>query len=76
MNIEMNGGFNIVYAKSGGRPKNCFFEKRREVTEFLMNNLNNIDLIVINDLIIDKNQLINNSLLLIRYLKLMMIDEI
>ena len=76
MNIEMNDGFNVVYAKSGGRPKNSFFENRKEVTEFFMNNLNDIDLIVINDMTINKNELINNSLLLSRYLKIKKVDEI
>ena len=76
MNIEMNDGFNVVYAKSGGRPKNSFFENRKEVTEFFMNNLNDIDLLIINDMNIDKNQLINNSLLLSRYLKIKKVDEI
>lgn len=75
MNFEQTG-FNLMYAKSGGRPKNCFFNKRIEVTEFLLRNLNDIDLIVINDVIIDKNTLIMNNLSISRYLKLKKIDEI
>ena len=57
-------------------PENCFLETRIEVTKFLKNNLNDIDFISINDIIIDKNILINNSLPLCRYLKLKKINEI
>lgn len=76
MNIEVNDGFNLVYAKSGGRPKNIFLEKRRGVVEFLLENLNDIDFISINDINIDKNKLVNDNLLLCRYLKLKKIYEI
>jgi len=68
--IDENDGFRLVYAKSGGRPKNIFFESRIEVTEFLINNLNEIDFICINDVIIDKNKLVNENLKLSRFLKL------
>ena len=68
--IDEHEGFNLVYAKKGGKPKNCFFETRIEVTEFLANNLNEIDFIAINDVIINKNVLINNNSLLSKYLKL------
>ena len=47
-----------------------------DVTEFIMYNLNDMDLIVINDVIIDKNRLVNENLKLSRYLKLKKIYEI
>ena len=68
--IDEHEGFNLVYAKKGGIPKKCFFETRIEVTEFLANNLNEIDFIAINDVIIDKNVLINNNSLLSKYINL------
>ena len=70
MDIEMNDGFNIVYAKNVGSPKSIFLETRLEVTEFLINNLNNINFISINDVVIDINKLVNNNKYLGRYLKL------
>lgn len=69
-------GFNVVYAKSGRGPKNIFFEKRIEVTEFLLTNLNEIDFISINEVIIDKNTLVKNNIKLSRYLKLKKIYEV
>jgi len=72
----MSEGFNLIYAKSCGSPKNKFFENRRLLVEFFMENLNNIDFISINDVIIDKNKLINDNLKMGRYLKLMRIYEI
>lgn len=76
MNIEMNDGFNIVYAKIGSRPKRVFLEKRRNVVEFFMENLNDIDFISINDIIINKDELVRNNKMLSRYLKLKKIYEI
>jgi hypothetical protein len=73
---EVNDGFNLIYAKSGGSPKNKFFESRILLVEFLMINLNNIDFLSLNDVIIDKNKLINDNLKMSRYLKLMRIYEI
>lgn len=70
MDIEMNDGFNIVYAKNGGSPKNIFLKTRLEVTEFLINNLNNVNFISINDVVIDINKLVNSNKYLGRYLKL------
>jgi len=66
----MSEGFNIVYAKSGGRPCNKFFESRRDVVKFLMNELNNIDFICVNDVTIDKDLMVKNNIKLSRYLKL------
>ena len=71
-----NDGFNLIYAKIGGSPKNIFLQKRRDIISFFLENLNNIDFISINDVIIDKNELINNNLNLGRYLKLKRIYEI
>jgi len=68
--IDEHDGFRLVYAKKGGRPKNCFFENRIEVTEFLLYNLNDIDFICINDVIINKDKLVNENLKLGRFLKL------
>lgn len=76
MDLEINDGFNLVYAKSGKTPKNIFLEKRKDVVKFFIDNFNDIDFISINDVIIDKNKLVNNNLLLSRYLKLKRIYEI
>lgn len=76
MNIEQNDGFNLIYAKSGGIPKNCYFDNKKDVIKFLMENLNNIDFISINDVIIDKELLIKNNLTLSAYLKNKMNNEI
>lgn len=70
MNIEMNEGFNLVYAKKGGSPKNIYFSTRLEVTDFLVNNLNNINFLSINDSVININKLVNENKYLSRYLKL------
>ena len=74
--IEKNDGFHLVYAKKGGSPKNIFFKNKIEVTEFLLENLNSIDLIVINDVIINKNDLVNQNIKMARYLKLNKIYEV
>ena len=74
--LKENDGFRLVYAKSGNSPKNAFLKTKLEVTEFLIENLNNIDLIVINDVIINKNDLVNRNIKLARYLKLNRIYEI
>lgn len=76
MNLEINDGFNLVYTKTGKSPRNIFLLTRREVIEFFIENLNDIDFISINDIIIDKNKLVNNNLLLSRYLKLSRVYEI
>lgn len=70
-NIQLDvDGFNIVYAKKRGTPKNIKFNDRLLVTKFLMEELNNIDILCINDNIIDINALVNNNTKLSRYLKL------
>jgi hypothetical protein len=73
--IDENDGFHLVYAKKGGIPKNCFFETRVEVTGFLLNNLNEIDFICINDMIINKDKLVNDNIKLGRYLKIDKINK-
>lgn len=70
INIEINEGFNIVYAKKCGRPLSVYLEKKQDVINFFINNLNNIELLTINDSIIDINKLVNSNILLGRYLKL------
>lgn len=75
-NDETINGFNLLYAKNGSRPKNSWFKTRLEVTKFMIDNLNNIDLLIINDVVIDKDKLINENLELSRYLKLKKIYEI
>lgn len=76
MDIEINDGFNVVYAEKCGRPKAVFLNNRQEVVNFFMENLNNIELLTINDIIIDKNKLVNDNKLLSRYLKLKRIEKI
>jgi hypothetical protein len=71
----MSEGFNIIYAKKGGRPKNTFLESRRDVVEFFLENLNDIDMLSVNDVIIDTEQLIKGNVKLMRYLKLRKIIE-
>ena len=53
----MNEGYNIVYAKSGGRPNNIFLETRLSVYEFIIENYNKYDLFSVNDLIISQNRI-------------------
>jgi len=73
--IDENDGFHLVYAKKGGSPKNCFFETRIDVTHFLLNNLNEIDFICINDVIINKDKLVNENIKLGRHLKIDKINK-
>jgi hypothetical protein len=75
-NDETINGFTLLYTKNGRSPKNSWFKTRLEVTEFMINNLNSIDLLIINDVVIDKDKLINENLKLGRYLKLNKIYEI
>lgn len=75
MNIVINDGFNLIYTSQGKSPKNEFFNNRRELVEFLIDNLNDIDFMSLNDVIIDKNKLVNNNKILSRYLKIRKIKE-
>jgi len=72
----MDSGYNITYAKIGGTPKSKFVETRRDVVIFLIEELNNIDLIAINDVVINKTDLVKNNIKLSRYLKLKRMYEI
>lgn len=76
MDISINDGFNLMYAKNGGSPHNKFFINRRELVTFFVYNLDEIDFMSINDVIIDKNKLINDNKILVRYLKINKINEI
>jgi hypothetical protein len=69
-NDESIDGFHIVYAKSGSIPKYTFYKNRIDVVEFMINNLNSIDLLSINNVVIDQKKLVNENKKLSRYLKL------
>jgi hypothetical protein len=76
MKIVEDSGFNLIYAKKCGRPKNVAFKSRNEVTKFFLDNLNDIEVLFINDVTIDINKLINNNKKLARYLKIQKITDI
>jgi len=76
MNVDLEKGFRLIYAKKGGIPKNKHFEKKMDVIIFLFEELNNIDFLSINDVIIDKNKLVKDNLVMSRYLKLKRLYEI
>jgi len=69
-NDENIDGFHLLYAKHGSSPKHSWFKTRLEVTKFMIDNLNSIDLLIINDVNIDKDKLINENFKLGRFLKL------
>jgi hypothetical protein len=71
-----NEGFNLVYVKSGNSPKNKYFHTRKEIIRFILLYLDNMDLIFINDMVLNKEELVNNNLKLARYLKLKKIKDI
>jgi len=75
IDLELNG-FNLVYAVRCGTPKNIYFDDRLSVTRFLMDELNNIDFLSINDIIINKEELVNNNIKLSRYIKLMKLNDL
>ena len=75
MNIKENDGYNLIYAKRMGIPKNTHYNTRMEVIEFFIENLNEIDFLSINGVFINKNQLVNDSKSLSRYLKLKKIND-
>lgn len=52
--------FNLTYAKICGSPKYVEFDTKNDVIEFLIENLEDIDLLTINDSIIDIKLLIKN----------------
>jgi hypothetical protein len=63
-------GFSMTYCKIGSSPKSIFLRDRNDVLNFLFKEIKNIDYIGINDRVVNKNRLINNNLVLSRYLKL------
>jgi len=76
MNADLEKGFRLIYAKKGGIPKNKYFEEKIDVIKFFFDELNNIDFLSINDVIIDKNKLVKENLVMSRYLKLKKLYEI
>lgn len=68
-------GYRIVYAKNCGRPKNIFLETKFDVIEFFLENLNEIDMMSINDVYINRQKLVNDNKKLSRYLKLRKITD-
>ena len=64
---EFDEGYNIVYAKKRSSPKRILCKSRKDVINFFINELNNIDFLSINDVIIDLNKLVNNNIKLSRY---------
>jgi len=69
-------GYNIIYAKKNGIPKNNFFKSRVELVEFIVYNVIDMEFLSINDVIIDRNKLVAQSKPLMRYLKLKNLYEI
>jgi len=67
---ESFGGYNLIYAKKGGIPKNIFFKTKEEFNDYLIEHLCDMDLISLNDIFVDKNKLIENNKNLLRYLKI------
>lgn len=57
---EDSKGFNLVYAKIGGSPKNIFFENNNDVIKFFIENVDNINFLTINDRFINVEQLLEN----------------
>jgi len=72
----MNEGFNIIYAKKMSRPKNIYLENRINVINFMIEYNDDIDFLSINEVIIDKNKLINDNKLLSRIIKMKKINNI
>lgn len=63
-------GFNVVYAKSGGRPKSTHIEDKNGLIKFLVNKLDEIDFVSINDKQLNINEFLKGSLKLSRLVKL------
>ena len=74
--LNDNEGFNLVYAKKCGSVQRLFCKNRKDVTEFFIKKLNDIDFLSINDVTIDINKLVENNKVLSRYLKLKRIYEL
>jgi hypothetical protein len=76
MILNFYDDFNIVYAKKMGLPKRVVFDNKKNVIEFLLYNIDDIDFLSINEVIIDKNKLIYENKLFLRYLKLIKLNEL
>ena len=50
--VQINDGFVITYAKKGGTPKYTWLDNRRQVIGFIVDNMNDLDLLCINDVVI------------------------
>ena len=66
----MTDSFNLIYAKNCNIPKNILLNSKCEMIDFIINHIDDIDFISLNDVIIDKYELININQKLMRYLKL------
>lgn len=69
-------GFSISYGKMGSSPKSIFIRDRNDVLKFFFKEIRNIDYISINDRVVNKTRLINNNIILSRYLKLTYENEL
>lgn len=76
MEFVIKDGYYLIYAKKGGMPKNKHFNSRMDFLNFFIENIENIDFMSLNDVIIDKDKLINDNKILSRYLKIIRIYEI
>lgn len=72
----MSEGFNVIYARKGQSPRNKFFINKTETIKFIFIEFDNIDFLSINDVLIDKEELLNKNIKFTRYLKLKKIYEI
>lgn len=68
--LLMEEGFNLIYVKKGSIPKSIFFNDKKEVIAFLVEELDNIDYITINDRQLNINEFLNGSKKLSRIIKL------
>ena len=68
--LELDKGYNLIYAKNGGTPKVKFCSQKNEVIEFLVDELDSIDFITINDRQLNINEFIKGSKNFSRILKL------
>jgi len=68
--LDLEEGYNLIYAKNGSKPKVKYCFKKNEVIEFLVNELDSIDFISINDRQLNINEFIKGSKRFSRLLKL------
>lgn len=76
MDLNIYDDYNLVYAKNMGIAKRIKLDTKKEVVEFLLNNIDDIDFISINEVVIDKEKLIKENKFFHRYLKLLKINKI